>query len=172
MRSRLLCWLYLCLGTALLAEQGGATCNLKLVATVPSLQPVAVEVRPSASRFEMEPEHYRVFENRIIVKIYYNLYKPVKIYLLSQDGKIRKRGRYAFYSVGKEGSVLPYRLRVHGSKRYVPSSGEVWEVSPYPKEPLVGHSIGLDVVIPTAYIGALKAGEYRSGLTVCIVEEQ
>lgn len=172
MRYLFLCWVCVCLGDRLYAEQDGACCRLQLLATIPVQQKVEVEVKPLEASHIFTHDHLLVFENRIIVKITYNLYKPVKISLLSQAGEGGRGGKYTFDSVGKAGKKLPYRLRIHGKKRYVPSSGEIWAAYPYPQAPLIGHAIGLDIVIAASDIEAIKAGEYSSSLTVCIVEEK
>lgn len=168
----LILWVGFSLGGGLLADQEGAFCRLQLLATIPQQQKVEVKVRPLEISYALSQDHLLVFPNRIVVKITYNLYKPMKIFLLPQTGEIGKKGKYTFDPVGHTGKQLPYQLRVHGSKRYVPSTGEVWGVYPTPQSPLIERGIGLDLVIASSSLSALQAGEYQSSLTVCIVEAQ
>lgn len=165
-------WTCFCLGGRLFADQEGAFCRLQLLATIPQQQKVEVKVQPLEISYALSQDRLLVFENRIIVKITYNLYKPMKIFLLPQAGEVGKKGKYTFDPVRRTGKKLSYHLRVHGSKRYVPSTGEVWGVYPYPQFPLIEKVIGLDMVMASSSLSVLQAGEYQSSLTVCIVEVQ
>lgn len=168
----LIYWVVFFWGGGLLAGQEGAFCRLQLLATIPQQQKVEVRVRPLEVAYALSQDRLLVFENRIVVKITYNLYKPMKIFVLPQTGEVGKKGKYTFDPVEHTGKKLPYHLGVHGSKRYLPSTGEVWGVYSNPQSPLIERVIGLDLVISSSSLSALQAGEYQSSLTVCIVEAQ